>query len=296
MDSEVAGKIDSIKNDRIHGASWLSMEAIDTINFAAEKSEAKNVTDFLGELKTISGELIKVRPSMAPIVNNVSSFLYQVFEKSREEKNVDMLKSFALSKGSEIIRHSEEAILKAAEHGAEFIADSDKLMTCSYSSTLCETLKIANQEGKGFHVLAAESKSSSGKAYGEIAAGLLELHKISAEVIPDEAINLHITRANKVFVGADSILSDGSLINGTPTHAVASAAKKADVPFYSICETAKFNAQSNFDERPELEEGFDNVPPSLITGIITEDGMINPGQIAFYIDKMRKAFKRVPRF
>ena len=296
MDSEVAEKVNNIRNDRIHGASWLSREAIGTINLAVERSKAKTVADFLEELRTIAAELMQARPSMASIANSVSSFVSQVFEKSREEKRLDLLRSFAYSKGSEIIRHSEEATLKAAEHASKFIEGSDRLMTCSYSSTLCETLKTAKQGGKIFHVLVAESKSSRGEAYGELAAEQLERHGISVEVIPDAAINLYITRANKVLVGADSILGDGSLINGTPTYEIASAAKKADVPFYSICETAKFNVRSHLDEKPELEEGFDSVPPSLITGIITEDGMIKPGEIVLYIEKMGKVFEGLPRF
>jgi len=107
---------------------------------------------------------------MVSIANCVSSLVYQVFEKSGEETALDWLKSFAYSKGLEIIRHSEEASLKAVQHGAKFITNSDKVMTCSYSSTLCETLKRAKLQGKTFHVIAAESKSSGGKAYGELAA------------------------------------------------------------------------------------------------------------------------------
>ena len=197
---------------------------------------------------------------------------------------MDLLKSFACSKGSEIIRRSEEAALKAAEQGANFIEDSDRLMTCSYSSTLCETLKIAEQGGKVFHVLVAESRSS-GEAYGELAAEELKRQGISVEVIPDAAIGDSITRASKALVGADSILGDGSLINGTPTYEVASAAKKAGIPFYSICETAKFSVRS-LAEQPELEEGFDSVPPGLITGIITEEGILKPGEVINHIEKL----------
>ena len=141
--------------------------------------------------------------------------------------------------------------------------------------------------------MAAESKSS-GNAYGELAAEELKRHGISVEVIPDQAIGDSITRASKALVGADSILGDGSLINGTPTYEVAAAAKKAGIPFYSICETAKFNIHS-LAEQPELEEGFDSVPPGLITGIITEDEMIKQEEIPGYFEKIRKAFEGLPR-
>jgi translation initiation factor 2B subunit (eIF-2B alpha/beta/delta family) len=39
----VAQQIEEIRQDRIHGASWLSRQAIGLMNLAVEKSEAENV-------------------------------------------------------------------------------------------------------------------------------------------------------------------------------------------------------------------------------------------------------------
>ncbi len=102
------------------------------------------------------------------------------------------------------------------------------------------------------------------------------------EIVPDGDIKQNMPRVGKVLVGADSILADGTLINGIPTYELASAARESDIPVYSVCETAKFNAQGQI----ELEEGFDRIPPDLVTGIITERGLIRPEEVSGHIRGM----------
>ncbi len=79
-------------------------------------------------------------------------------------------------------------------------------------------------------------------------------------------------------MGADSVLRDGRLINGLPTYELALAAK-GRLPFYVVCETLKFNPRVS-SMQVKLEEGFDLIPPELITGIITEAGTFKPENLA----------------
>jgi translation initiation factor 2B subunit (eIF-2B alpha/beta/delta family) len=285
LNPEVARQIEEIRQDRVHGASWLSRQAIGVMNLAVEESEARNVADFLEELKVVGRGLMEARPSMASITNCVSRFVYQVSQESETKKDLGSLKKLARSKGNELIKDVEEAFFKATEQGAEVIEEGDSLMTCSYSSTICQTLEVAKQAGKEFHVLVAESRSSSGQAYGEMTIEQLKVYGIPTEVIPDKTIKQYISKVRKVLVGADSILADGSLINGTPTYMVALALKESQIPLYALCETAKFDVRSYLGQQPELEEGFDRVPPHLITGIITEEGIIKPSEVMDYIEQ-----------
>jgi len=166
LNPEVAKQIEEIHQDRIHGASWLSRQAVSVISLASEKSEAKNVADFLEELKAVGRGLMEARPSMASITNCVSHLIYQICQQSEVERDLGSLKKLARSKGNELIEELEETFFKATEQGARVIEKGDRLMTCSYSSTICQTFKVAKLAGKEFHVLVAESRSSSGNAYG----------------------------------------------------------------------------------------------------------------------------------
>lgn len=285
LNSEIAEQIKEIGQDKIHGASWLSRRALGVMNLAIEKSEAKKVAIFLEELKEVGRELGEGKPSMASITNSVSRLVYEISQESKREKDLAALKSLASSMGNKLIEDSEENFRKATLQGAEVVEMGDRLMTCSYSSTICEALRIARLRGENFHVLVAESRFG-GKAYGEIAANELESYGIEAEVVSDSAISDRMSTVNKALVGADSLLSDGSLVNGTPTHSIAWAARECQLPFYSLCETAKFDARSYLGRPGELEEGFDRVPSHLITKIITEEGIAKPDEVVNYIKEM----------
>jgi translation initiation factor eIF-2B subunit delta len=119
-------------------------------------------------------------------------------------------------------------------------------------------------------------------------ANFLKTINVNAEVFPDDQIGRYVQRANRVLVGADSLLYDGSVLNGSPTYELAAEAKKCGAPFYSVCETTKANALSGRGRNVEVKEGFDRVPPQLITGIITENGIIDTNELAVLIKQKAK--------
>ena len=287
MNPKVIERIDEIRNDRLHGAGWLSRQAISTLNLAVSESQADTVASFIDEIKIVAAELTEARPSMISIANYIHQLLQQVMLGAQNEKDLDSLRSLAQSKAIELTKLSEEATSKATEYGYGIIGDLDTVITCSYSSTVCEALKLAKQKGKEFQVLVAESRIND-KAYGEITAKQLKQHLIPVQVVPDKYIHLRISKADKALVGADSILSDGSLINGTPTHTLASAAKEQNIPFYTVCETAKFDTQGYIAQTSEPEPGFDKTPSDLITGIITEKGIMKPSMVIAYVEQMAR--------
>ena len=98
----------------------------------------------------------------------------------------------------------------------------------------------------------------------------------------------YIKDASLALVGADSILPDGTLINGIPTSNLAKAASNNGIPFYCVCETAKFDIQNDRSKQNKLEPGFETIPLELITGIITEEGLMNPDQIIDSIIKINR--------
>ncbi len=285
INTEITRAIKAIKQDKKHGATWLSQQALRTLILATQKSQAKTTDQFFSELKEIVFALIEAKPTMASIINYSCQFLYEVTNHS--PPNLDSLKAFAQAKGEEIIEASKQARLKIAELGANLIQPSDTVMTCSYSSTVCQALQIAKQKGKNFKIIIAQSKSPYGILYGKSTAKELKKQAIPSELIEDKDIEKYIHHTTKVLIGADSILSDGSVINGTPSYSLASAAASIPIPVYSLGETAKLDIQSYKGKLPTIEPGFDKIPPQLITGIITELGIIEPRQVINYVKKTR---------
>ncbi|MDM7999822.1 MAG: hypothetical protein QUS33_07460 [Dehalococcoidia bacterium] len=280
FDPEVAQIVEEIRQDRDHSASWLSLRAIGALRLAAGKSSARTTADFLKEMREVAKELADARPPMAPIGNVVAQWFYEVSQTPEVEKELDSLRAFAILRGEQIIKARRGALNRVAEHGSQLVEDDDILISCSDSATVVQSLTIARLAGRQFGVYVAESRTADGKAYGEAMAEKMKAQGIAAKVIPDslQSIAEHAARSNKALVGADSILDNGSLINGSPTLTLAQAANKEKIPFYVVCETTKFSALRLVGRHLWLEEGFEVIPPELITRIVTEEGIIKVDQ------------------
>ena len=227
---------------------------------------------------------------MAPIQNLVAQIVYEI--DASKKYDLASVQKFALSRIDKLYQESKDAVKKTAEWGAKIISNSDQLATCSYSSTVYETLKAAKKQGKSIKVFIAESKTEdSTLQHGQTLATALKSIKITTEVFPDNEISMHIPKTKIVIVGADSLLCDGSIINGTPTHKIALEAKETGIPFYSVCETTKINTLSYLGKKISIEKGFELIPSNLITEIVTEKGILNPKKIAEIAKEKSKFFK-----
>jgi translation initiation factor 2B subunit (eIF-2B alpha/beta/delta family) len=280
FDPEVAQLLEEIRQDREHSASWLSLQAIGTLRLAAGKSTAHTTADFLNEVKGVARDLADARPPMAPISNLVAQWFYDIAQEPEVEKGLDSLRAFAILRGEKIIKARKGALNRVAEHGSQLVEDDDILISCSDSTTVIQSLRMARLAGKEFGVYVAESRTSDGKAYGEAMAEKMRAEQIPVKVILDNpnSIGDSMAKSSRALVGADSILDNGSLINGSPTLTIAEAAKERKIPFYVVCETTKFSALRLVGRHLWLEEGFEVIPPHLITRIITEDGLMNVDQ------------------
>jgi translation initiation factor 2B subunit (eIF-2B alpha/beta/delta family) len=288
MNSKVIEEINNLKKDDVHGASWLSLHAINTLNLSASESSASTIADFVKEIEEVAEQLVSARPNITPITNYANQFLHQILTRSQNENDLGVMRRFAETKGKELIKSATKAFSKTIEYASGIISDMDTIITCSYSSTVCRVLELASQRETRFRVIVAESKFND-KSYGEITANELMQYPIPVEIIPDGDINLRISKTDKALVGADSITEDGYFINGKPTFSLAQAAKSKNIPFYVSCETAKFAIPGYVTKSIELEPVFDMTPLDLVTGIITEKGTMLPSLVMSYIEEKAEA-------
>jgi translation initiation factor 2B subunit (eIF-2B alpha/beta/delta family) len=290
LDPEVAQILEEIRHDQVHSASWLSLRAVGALRLAAGKSSARTTADFLDELKAVARELAEARPAMAPIANLVAQWYSEVVQVPEGDRDLDPLRAFAILRGEKLIKTRKGALNRVAEHVSQVVEDEDILMSCSDSATIVLSLKTARLAGKEFGVYVAESRTSDGKAYGEAMAEKMRTEQIPVKVIPDDpkAIGDSMAKSTKAMVGADSIMDNGSLINGSPTLVIAETAKQRQIPFYVVCETTKFSALRLAGRHLWLEEGFEVIPPHLITRIITEEGIMKVDQAAAKAKHMAK--------
>ena len=197
---EIVSLVDEIRNDKVHGASQLARQAVKVLKVAAERSQAASVAQLLGELREVGERLMSARPAMAMIFNISSRFLDAVSGVSPDAA-LDEAKSLAMAKADELAKASLQATAKIASYGSGLIADGDRIMTHSYSSTVMAVLKETFAQDKHIQVIATRSGAGG---TGQRIAQELGHHGLPVIFTDDAAIGLYISRVSKAMVGAAS--------------------------------------------------------------------------------------------
>jgi len=153
--------------------------------------------------------------------------------------------------------------------------------------------------GKRFEVYACETRPMF---QGRITARALAAKGVPTTIIVDSASRSLFGGVRAVFVGADAVEWDGSVVNKIGTLQLAACARDHGVPFYVCAESYKFCPPSQTGKRRLIEERdprevasipgvkvrnpvFDRTPPEMIRKIITEHGAVKPIDTSIYVGK-----------
>lgn len=269
----------SIANDREHGASWLARAALRAVEQCAERSRAVTPGALLQDVSACALSLIEARPGMAPIRFWLEWLLRDLGSAAENGLGVDELRSAVGTLVASLVNESERSTRQAATNAATQLATASVVFTASYSETVLEACRQAHRAGQLARALVAESSAPGGRRYGQDLADALRAEGVAAEVVDDHLIPRRVVDATVVWLGADSVLSDGSVLNGTPSRALAEAAQRTGRPVIVICESAKLDLQTS-PEAVVVPSGFERVPAALVTMILTEQGEWQPSSSA----------------
>lgn len=207
------------------------------------------------------------------------------------------------------IQREDIAINKAMGiHGAACIKAGDSIMThCNAGAlatagygTALGVIRAAWEQGKKISVIANETRPFLQGA--RLTAYELVQKGIPVTVACDNACGLLMRRGmvQCVVVGADRIAANGDVVNKIGTYAVALMAREHNIPFYVAAPLSTIDRATPtgdhipIEERPAREVthvgeialtpvhvpvynfAFDVTPAAIITGIITEKGVLRP--------------------
>jgi translation initiation factor 2B subunit (eIF-2B alpha/beta/delta family) len=168
-------------------------------------------------------------------------------------------------------------ILKNAE---PFIEKVESVFTLSNSGTILEILKLLSSKRKKTQVFITESRP---KKEGRILVRNLLEKNIAVQFGADVQMPYFIEQCDAVFLGADKLLPDGSIVNKTGSFNAAIIAGHFNKPVYIFAESSKKSSFYNEAEKNASEiwnykhayltiknVHFEVVSADLVTSIFTE--------------------------
>lgn len=293
-----------IKTMKIRGAGRVARAAAEALKVAAlEYSGIHEITEFKKYMVNIAKLLISTRPTAVSLPNAV---IY-VLRSLRDGKNFIEAKEFVVRTANEFIKNSIEAQERISEIGSKRIKENSTILTHCHSTTAVELIVRAYKEGRVAKVYSTETRPFF---QGRITATHLLKYGVPVIQIPDSAVRYIMHDVDYVVVGADTVTSNGAVVNKIGTSQVALAAKEARVRVYVAAESYKFSPLTLVGELVKIEfrdpseiisrewienhpgirvlnPVFDVTPPEYVDAIITEYGVLPPqSAILILTDKL----------
>lgn len=258
-----------IKSLEIQGANEITLESLKFLRrYAREKG-------FKKEFNKAAREIERARPTEVA--------LHNCLEIIKKEKTFESI--------NRLTRKLNQATKEIAKRGSRLIKDGYAVMTHCHSSEALAVIKQAWKEGKKISVYATETRpKEQGIKTAKELAGL----KIPVTLIVDSAIEFFIKKVDIVLVGCDSIRKEG-IVNKIGTYPLALVAKEHHKPFYVAGNTFKIDKRKKIiiEERSGHKEiymermktlnvrnpAFDITPLKYVKRIITEKGVMTPGNV-----------------
>ena len=293
----------------VRGAPAIGATAAFGLALAGYESGSTSTPDLVDDLRSASTTLKAARPTAV----NLAWALDRVMDVASglaESRTADELRQAVLDEAQRIADEDVEINKRMAEHGAALINDGDTIIHhCNTGAlatvdwgTALGVIHTAHEQGKKIHVLVDETRPRLQGA--RLTAWELEQYGIPYEIISDNTAG-YFLKAGKVqrcFVGSDRTAANGDVANKIGTYMLALAANDNGVPFYPVVPTSTVDLSLSHGDMIPIEErnpqevlglefegqrvapenakarniAFDVTPNRLVTGIVTENGVVYP--------------------
>lgn len=300
---------DSIKMLKVRGAPAIGIAGAYGLVVSVKKYINEPVDKFLIELKN-TGEYLN---SSRPTAVNLSWAVNRIIKKAENcSCNSSSELWLELEKEAEnIYNEDKEICANIGKYGAELIYDNFGVLThcnagalaVSELGTALAPVYTALNNGKTFKVYADETRPLLQGA--RLTSYELQAAGVDVTLICDNMAAYAMSKGliDIVIVGCDRVAANGDTANKIGTMNVAVLANYFKIPFYVACPSSTFDnmtltgkdivieqrdsrevthfgrVQTAPENMKVLNPAFDVTPNELITGFITEYGIIKPPYI-----------------
>lgn len=294
----------AIKKLEVRGAPAIGAAAAFGMVLAAK--EASNRPAFIETLARMRDDLISARPTAVNLAWAANKLIALAEQRNKEEVAPYKIVSELEQLAKQIYEDDIAINHRMGEFGAEVVPENavilthcnaGALATCGWGTAL-GVVREAHKQGKVAMVYSDETRPLLQGA--RLTAFELCEDNIPVTCITDNmaAWTMKTKGINFVVVGADRIAANGDTANKIGTYGVALAAKAHGIPFYIAAPVSTFDFSITDGSQIPIEErkgeevkqfrsevtapakaltfnpSFDVTPNELITGIITEHGIL----------------------
>ncbi len=303
MDKSIKQAFQDIRTLKIQGATAVAKAIIHNLNRYGNRIKTDNVSVWKKNFKKAADYLLDARPT-EPMARNGVNFIFSQIDKDRS-KNVIRVKNCLKKAADDFLIMMADAADLIVRHGQKSIKNNDNVLTHCHSWLVEQILIKARKNKKEFRVYNTETRPLF---QGRITSKKLIKAGIPTTMVADSSAGFLISNysgrdlmMDKIILGADAVLSDGSVINKIGSFTIALTAHHEKKPVYIAATLLKYHPRSwiKIEKRSPKELwpnapkslkiinfAFDTVPARYIKGIICEAGIINPKDVKKYLKKI----------
>ena len=294
---------DGIRDMVVRGAPAIGCSAAYGVALAAFNLQDTDRDRFSKGMEEAYSVLLKSRPTAINLFWAIDRMRNKINESKGSLKEIA---SSLLDEAHEIKREDIEINRTIGSNGAALLADGARVLThCNAGAlataghgTALGVFRSAVEMGKKISVIADETRPFLQGA--RLTAWEMVQENIPVTVITDNMSGYLMScgEIDAVVVGTDRVAANGDVANKIGTYMVAVLAKRHDIPFYVACPLSTIDRSIGsgkdipIEERPIKEvtgyrdcqwaakgvkvrnPAFDVTPVELVTGLITEKGVL----------------------
>ena len=297
---------EAIKTMKVRGAPAIAIAAAYGVALAARRLKAKDAKTYGQKMEKVFSDLLATRPTAVNLrwaIDHLRKFIL-----ANPLRRVNMFQDLLLKEAKQMEQNDKGMNQHMGKLGAEFIRDGDTILTyCNTGSlatggygTALGVIRAAWEAGKRPTVWVDETRPVLQGA--RLTAWELDRLGIPATLVADVMAGSLMAggEVDCVVVGADRIAANGDVANKVGTYGLAVLSAYHGVPFYVAAPVSTVDlacpdgAAIPVEQRPGDEvrfvggqavapagvavenRAFDVTPASLVTAIVTDQGVARP--------------------
>jgi methylthioribose-1-phosphate isomerase len=300
----VAEVVDALRRLAIRGAPAIGVAAAFGVVLGLDEHRPSSAAEAVAALDEVAAELEAARPTAV----NLAWAVRRVAGAARDGADPAEIRRRALDEAVRVLQEDRDSCRRMAEFGRTELRGRRRLLTH------CNTGRLATA-GLGTALGVVYAKAAAGEEVEVLASEtrpLLQGARLTAWELVDAGIPVTVIAegasgaamargmVDAVLVGCDRVARNGDTANKIGTYGLSVLARSHGIPFYVVGPLSSFDLAAAGGDRIVIEEraadelrrlagvpvapreaeawnpAFDVTPAALITGFITDAGVLRP--------------------